>query len=950
MIYQIQAQVAADAKEQQTLEQQLNPQILSRQKNNLVAFAQHIPSIFEQFKSYVPQRFGYFVTAAGQVNLVDLTTGITFYSQHAERDAKRDAETFVRQATKFEIATGATEQRALPKKLAKGEALMVFGLGSGVALEQVLSEHQFDAVVVYEPEEDVFAASLGCCDWAAILYKAEATQTQLFLQIGEAAMSPADDLTELAEHLQLQNLWLYRHTHHNFLDAWHAYLVSDEYDLTNVKKRNYKLKNFSGIEHQLPFYSPQPASDLASYYQSADQGVLIAPPSLKSQAEALFEQNWTALAEFYPDLHKQLEDYQPRCWQLIGNDKGELNLYHRYRKGYWYPESPQQLSIESMRDYQRHAQANDLAISYTGGKLAKYEHFKYSRRLGEILAEHGKRKEVLPGSIPAMAIFMPALGYQLELLLSEHTIHSLYVVEPNIDFFYLSLYTVEWHQFFANFKEREGSLYFSIGDDGSYLEQDMIKRFSEGDGYLTANTYFYLPTPVAQLKAAVNNLRREMKSLLVWAEYFDHVRYALAHNRLNFLNNVRLLDGEAIKRFKAKTQPINTPVFIVGNGPSLDESIEHLRSIRDHVLVMSCGTALKALYSYGIVPDFHVELEQNRVPFDIITAIEDASYLQQITLLTITTVHPDVAALFKETWTAFKYGDGSTVAYQSAAIELAIELATVHYAFPTVSNLALNFALLYGFRQIYLMGVDLGYVSLEKHHSKHSVYYNNKQKSELYTYKNGVTGHTRVKGNLQPLVETQFQFKASADLMSQLLKEMPHQEVYNCSNGMFINGTIPLQPEHIILETGLTSPSKSYTYIRESLHSTKLASQLQYAFDQRFESNQLVHELRLLLSTLNSPITDEVSALKLLKEQQGIISLSFRASKSLLFPLMASELHLTHATLIRFLYAGQDSDHGLELFKLGLAEWERTTEKIMADYLFEPMRCDSTEWSQKPKL
>lgn len=253
MIYQIQAQVAADAKEQQTLEQQLNPQILSRQKNNLVAFAQHIPSIFEQFKSYVPQRFGYFVTAAGQVNLVDLTTGITFYSQHAERDAKRDAETFVRQATKFEIATGATEQRALPKKLAKGEALMVFGLGSGVALEQVLSEHQFDAVVVYEPEEDVFAASLGCCDWAAILYKAEATQTQLFLQIGEAAMSPADDLTELAEHLQLQNLWLYRHTHHNFLDAWHAYLVSDEYDLTNVKKRNYKLKNFSGIEHQLPF-------------------------------------------------------------------------------------------------------------------------------------------------------------------------------------------------------------------------------------------------------------------------------------------------------------------------------------------------------------------------------------------------------------------------------------------------------------------------------------------------------------------------------------------------------------------------------------------------------------------------------------------------------------------------------------------------------------------------
>jgi len=945
MIYQIQAQVAADAEHQKTLEQAVNREILPRHQSNLIAFSQHIPSLFQQFKNHQAQRFGYFVTSASELNLVDLSTGITFYGIHAEQDARQDAKTFAANATCFTIATGATECKPLSENATEEtRALVMFGLGSGLALEALLAAHQFDVVVVYEPEADVFAASLACCDWAGILEKAAAENTQLFLQIGQAAMTPADDLAELTEHLNLEHLWLYRHTHHNFLDAWLSYLLGESYDFSKVKNRTYKLKDFSGIEHQLPFYSPQPE------VSSASSAAIVAPESMRQAAEDLFAENWAALAEFYPDLHEQLKDFEPRAWQLVATAQGDFNLYHRQRRGYWYPDSPKQLSLANLERYQQNAQANDLAISYTGGKLYRYEHFRFSRRIGRILAEHAVDKQELPSSIPAMALFMPALGYQLQALLERCQIHSLYVTEPNIDFFYLSLYTVSWHAIFADFKARDGSLHFSIGDDGSYLEQDMINRFSEGDGYLTANTYFYLPTPILQLQTALNNLRREMRSLLVWAEYFDHVRYALAHNRINFLSGKPLLDHQALSAHQATKQKLNTPIFLVGNGPSLDESIEYLQAIREQVLVMSCGTALKALYSYGIVPDFHVELEQNRVPHDIITAIDDPDYLKQITLLSISTVHPDVADLFKEAWLAFKHGDGSSIAYQVVARELGIEMASVHYAFPTVSNLALNFALLFGFRQIYLMGVDLGYVSLEKHHSKHSVYYNNKDREELYDYKEKVSGHTQVRGNLQPIVETQFQFKASADLMTRLLREMPHQEVYNCSNGMFIAGTAPLKPEHIMLEQGLSTPMQSYDYIREQLYSITLGEQLQHAFDQRFGTAQLVHEMRMMLRTMKTAVTDEASALKLIKEQQGIITLSYQASKSLLFPLLASELHLSHATLIRFLYAGKDAEHGVALFKLGLAEWERTTEKIMSDYLFEPMRCDETEWSQKKKL
>ena len=42
---------------------------------------------------------------------------------------------------------------------------------------------------------------------------------------------------------------------------------------------------------------------------------------------------------------------------------------------------------------------------------------------------------------------------------------------------------------------------------------------------------------------------------------------------------------------------------------------------------------------------------------------------------------------------------------------------------PTCTNLGLAFALKYGFK-IVLMGMDFGFPSLEAHHAKESVYYN----------------------------------------------------------------------------------------------------------------------------------------------------------------------------------------------------------------------------------
>ena len=71
-----------------------------------------------------------------------------------------------------------------------------------------------------------------------------------------------------------------------------------------------------------------------------------------------------------------------------------------------------------------------------------------------------------------------------------------------------------------------------------------------------------------------------------------------------------------IKALKKQTEFENKqpeqPVFVVGNGPSLDSSLAFLKKNSDDIIIISCGTAIRALLKNNIKPDLHIEME--RIP------------------------------------------------------------------------------------------------------------------------------------------------------------------------------------------------------------------------------------------------------------------------------------------------------------------------------------------------
>ena len=75
------------------------------------------------------------------------------------------------------------------------------------------------------------------------------------------------------------------------------------------------------------------------------------------------------------------------------------------------------------------------------------------------------------------------------------------------------------------------------------------------------------------------------------------------------------------------------PVFIIANGPSLDDSIDVIAANKDRAILISCGSAISALHKVGIKPDIHVETERTKIVYDFLVNLNDPEYLQDIFFL-----------------------------------------------------------------------------------------------------------------------------------------------------------------------------------------------------------------------------------------------------------------------------------------------------------------------------
>ncbi len=414
--------------------------------------------------------------------------------------------------------------------------------------------------------------------------------------------------------------------------------------------------------------------------------------------------------------------------------------------------------------------------------------FKYGRLLCE---KTGRRFEPVDftetGHIPLLFSVGLGFGVHIQKLIEEFLVQNLIVVElPH--FIHLSLYYLDWAKLIEYFSKPGRNLFIYIPPE-DYHQKDpdevfepLIGFFKDTNPALLYYGYYFVHLNYNPPLDPVSWIREHPK--------FRELHYGYLDDRLWSLEwTIEKIYKEIPLYFGGFPVPENTPAFVVGAGPSLDKTINSIKENKDKAIIISCGSAITALENAGLKPDIHVELERTKYTYDILSEV-NKDFLKGILFIAVNPVWTECFELFDEAYMVSKSRD--IAEYLFAPLGAPI----IRNEGPTVTALGVSVAAELGFKNIYLFGVDLGSKYPENHHTRLSNYYNSKS---MLSKVEPPSFNMKVRGNYGGEVYTNFYFAETAYHIG-LTAKIKKLRLFNLSDGMYIQNSIPLEPEELDFE------------------------------------------------------------------------------------------------------------------------------------------------------
>ncbi len=525
--------------------------------------------------------------------------------------------------------------------------------------------------------------------------------------------------------------------------------------------------------------------------------------SMSDELIERFYQNIEAFREFIPDIANTFAHYQPKTTlDFFCTENGIPNLQFPDRnKDILYKcDDPKALCDAQV--------AKALEDHVFTGTIYKKEQDNYGqihfRYLAEAITKVNKATEDEKlysakelASIPNAVIVGLGLGYILESLCSRAELINIVIIEPDLDMFYASLHAFDWSSFLKYLRENNFGINFLLGQTPEQLSLDLTSYYEHHGRFLSAQCLCLVHYASDEIRNLVNTLNQDYYRLHAAMGFYDdhlfgtsHGLYAATHHHKFLRSDVALLP-----------QYCDLPVFIIGNGPSLDKDIAFLRQNQDKALIIACGTALDTLYHAGIKPDFYAATERTPEIAETLDAIPDKDFIRSLTLLAGDVIHPYTQDRFEHT-AIFGKPDEPFYWRILSRLPIGAKIRVVNVMNPIVGNLGISAALSLGFENIYLFGIDNGKrMNTTRMHSKFSASYSTyglKDNTGNYDLSQGIT----LAGNFGGEVQANYIFRLAnrhMELVINRAKESSQQniKIYNCSDGAKITGTSALHSNEI---------------------------------------------------------------------------------------------------------------------------------------------------------
>lgn len=297
--------------------------------------------------------------------------------------------------------------------------------------------------------------------------------------------------------------------------------------------------------------------------------------------------------------------------------------------------------------------------------------------------------------------------------------------------------------------------------------RDSVQGFLKAVDNNKTGAYMHLPS-LFELK---NDIERN-----AMVQAFGEFQTPYLHKRdlqINFYRNIQS-GAKSIKELSRDR--ISDEVVIVAAGPSLDSSIETLRAWKGKKTIIAVGTVFRKLVKLGIKPDFVVVMDPQKRTLKQIEGVEG----EKVPMLL------DVGSYwaFARRYKGEKYFILTPSIYEvmSYAQENRID---VWPSGGTVTALAVEVAIQYNARAIYLMGVDLAYPGGISHAS-----------DTLDREKKDIANMIEIPGVRGKQVHTTHVFKIYLQWLEDRIAQTPHIKWYNLSDrGARIAGAVETDME-----------------------------------------------------------------------------------------------------------------------------------------------------------
>ena len=188
----------------------------------------------------------------------------------------------------------------------------------------------------------------------------------------------------------------------------------------------------------------------------------------------------------------------------------------------------------------------------------------------------------------------------------------MFLFEPSKDAFYALLHCIELKPLFDKCTANGGQFSIRVGgnEDGVINE---ISKFLFNQGHFNiSQILFFKHYDSSLIEKTIDRIKGIGHRWAAGWGFFEDEIIGVSHTLANLNAKFPVLKKPEL----VKNSLNDYPVFIVANGPSLDDAIEFLKNNQDNIIIISCGTALRALLSNNIKPDIHIEMERTAALLD----------------------------------------------------------------------------------------------------------------------------------------------------------------------------------------------------------------------------------------------------------------------------------------------------------------------------------------------